>query len=92
MSDDPRDLSQDMAEVALQNGISICAGWSRDCMAGGGYLIEVISGLKDVIPPISEGNVFDAIQTIATLISRYQEASFTSSDADSADLKLSVAA
>jgi hypothetical protein len=91
-SDDPRDLSQDMAEVTLRNGINICIGWSREVAAGGAYLVEVISGLNDVVPPIAESNVFDALQTIANLILKYDESSFSSSDADGLDLKLPVAA
>lgn len=66
---DPADLSEDMLEVSLPSGILVCAGWEP---ATGQYLVSVVKGLEDIIPPQVERDADSVIQTVGDLVDEYR--------------------
>ena len=65
-SDDAMDLSEDMAEVSLPNGVLVHAGWQI-----GEYKITVMKGLKYLVRPVTTDSADVAASDFAELVARF---------------------
>jgi len=70
-SDDAHDLSQNMIEIELPNGVVVHAGWFPESSADGAYRISVFQGLEELVAPIFTTDPNQAAQDIAALAHYY---------------------
>lgn len=70
-SNDPFDLSQDMVDVLLPNGLRISAGWYPDGDPNGQYVVLVMSGLSLFSGPCESKDVWETAETIRELAFAY---------------------
>jgi len=68
-SDDTDDLSEDMLEVSLPNGILVCAGWFDDR-----YAISVTHDLRQLIPSVPARDADEAIRIVEEMVRQYRHA------------------
>jgi hypothetical protein len=82
-SDDPFELSEDMVEVALPNGILIYAGWYDHDDAKASYRIYVDYDLARLIPYLETDDPRLAASEVATLAGKYENYPVRVSDSES---------
>ncbi len=63
-ADAKEQLSQDMIDVVLPNGVLITGGWYPDRDPNGKYRVSVYHGYDEIIPPIESDGIGRAIQDI----------------------------
>lgn len=61
---DRANLSEDMLEIVLPNGILISAGWYPDADPDGQYIVTVTKGLNHVIDPFATASAFEAVEAV----------------------------
>ena len=66
-SDDAADLSQDMIDIRLPNGLLVHAGWYPDSDPNGEYRITLYRGLQRVRAPIYTKDAWQAVEELTNL-------------------------
>src|SRR5262245_22264259 len=66
-SDDFMDLSQDMLEVSLPDGVLIKCGWYPDSSPSGSYRVSVSRGLRQIARPVFSHDADVAAEDVAHL-------------------------
>src|SRR5690349_5992719 len=72
-SKDPHDLSEDMVEIELPNGILSDAGWYPESSPAGRYRIAAGLGLDSVAPPLFTKDVKGAEEHIRRLVRDFSQ-------------------
>ena len=78
-SDDPDDLSEDMIEVRLPNGMLVCAGW---CDSDSRYEITVTLNGRLIIEPSYTKSAVVAGERIIERIENYRWRNFSTPNTD----------
>jgi hypothetical protein len=73
-SRNPRELSEDMLDVELPNGIVICAGWYAYDRSNPGYFVNVLSAVGETLDRVPATSALDAIQSVRELTTLYSSA------------------
>ena len=68
-SDDPRDLSEDMLEVAFPNGALVSVGWFQDAGGKGAYHVFATLGLIDIMPTATAATADNAAEIVSQMVS-----------------------
>ncbi|MBX9790920.1 MAG: hypothetical protein K2Y37_18535 [Pirellulales bacterium] len=80
-ADSEADLSEDMLDVVLPNGILITAGWFTDENGkNGAYRVEVYRGYHELVRPLRSKTGSEASQDVTTLAQRFVERNLSVSD------------
>ena len=71
-SNNPDDLSEDMLDVLLPNGLLVCAGWYPDSDPNGEYVVTLTNCGRQIIRPIHTKSPHTALLAVLDLVDQYR--------------------
>ena len=90
-ADNAVDLSEDMLDVVLPNGILITAGWFTDEHGkNGAYRVEVYRGYHELLRPLRSKTGSEASQDVTTLAQRFMGRNLSVSDSTDERIRQAV--
>lgn len=70
-SNNPADLSEDMLEIAMPNGLLVCAGWEPESDPNGQYIVTLSGGMRLLNEPYETSDALDAVQKVQEIVNQY---------------------